>query len=140
MQNIYVNSSHCSLSRSSIPTAAGYSVYYQPWCLESPPLTLQTWQHCSEGSLVPHIMYLNSITSMLTTDKLCGICGGYVHLCLQTAMPPAQIQISTATVILAFLDTGMWKYCLLFLKLLAASFTSLPVTLNFSSTYCRKFI
>lgn len=59
-------------------------------------------------------IYLNSVTSMVTTDKLYGICGGYVHLHLQTAMRPAQVQISTATVILAFRETGMCKYCLCF--------------------------
>jgi len=46
----------------------------------------------------------------------------YVHLCLQTAMPPAQIQISAATVILAIFDIGMWKFCLSSVFIIAGSF------------------
>jgi len=66
--------------------------------------------------------------------RLCGKCGGYVHLCLQTAMPPAQIQISATTVVLGFCDIGMWKFCLSSVFIIASSFFYFPACyINFFS-------
>jgi hypothetical protein len=46
---------------------------------------------------------------MVTTYYVASVVA--MAICLQTAMPPAQIQISAATVILAIFDNGMWKFC-----------------------------
>jgi hypothetical protein len=90
----------------------GVNITSQCKCMESqPPLTLHTWlQYSGRKFSSTHNIFKQSYQH--GDYRLCGKCSGYVHLCLQTAMPRAQILISAATVILAFCDIGMWKLCL----------------------------